>query len=65
MDCDVSANHIDSFNFLLEKGARLAACSVPPVKLRLPNNDALEFSYTDARIGYPRVADGTLSVTLI
>lgn len=53
MECDIASYHIESFNHLADEGINLAACDIPSVKLRLPNSDALEFSYVKARLEHP------------
>ena len=55
MECEISSYHIDSFNYLADTGIRLAAKDIRPVKFRLPNGDAVEFSYLDAQLGYPEL----------
>ncbi|MFH4973590.1 hypothetical protein AB6A40_000299 [Gnathostoma spinigerum] len=53
MECDVASYHVESFNFLVDHGLRLAALDVPPEKFRLANGDAVELKYTSASLGYP------------
>lgn len=53
MDCDIASYHVESFNYLADEGANLAALDVPPEKFRLPNGEAVELRYTYAQLGYP------------
>nr|CAD2181756.1 unnamed protein product [Meloidogyne enterolobii] len=55
MDCDISGYHVESFNFLADEGFQAIAEDIPPVKLKLPNGDAVEFWYTNARLGKPHL----------
>lgn len=53
MDCDISGYHVESYNFLIDEGFQAAAEDIPSAKLRLPNGEAVEFWYTNARLGRP------------
>uniref|UniRef100_A0A914CW68 DNA-directed RNA polymerase n=1 Tax=Acrobeloides nanus TaxID=290746 RepID=A0A914CW68_9BILA len=53
MDCDIASYHVESYNYLIEEGLRLAAHDVPKEKFRLPNGDAIEFGYVGVNLGYP------------
>ncbi|KAK6107321.1 RNA polymerase Rpb2 domain 6 family protein [Brugia pahangi] len=55
MDCDVASYHVESFDYLAEKGIHLAALDVPAEKFRLPTGEAVELRYTSAQLGYPMV----------
>uniref|UniRef100_A0A914LL34 DNA-directed RNA polymerase n=1 Tax=Meloidogyne incognita TaxID=6306 RepID=A0A914LL34_MELIC len=55
MDCDISGYHVESYNFLADEGFQAIAEDIPPVKLKLPNGDAVEFWYTNARLGKPHL----------
>uniref|UniRef100_A0A915PND6 DNA-directed RNA polymerase subunit beta n=1 Tax=Setaria digitata TaxID=48799 RepID=A0A915PND6_9BILA len=55
MDCDVASYHVESFDYLAEKGIHLAALDVPAEKFRLPSGEAVEISYISAQLGYPAV----------
>ncbi|CAJ0944309.1 unnamed protein product, partial [Mesorhabditis belari] len=57
MECDIVAPHVDSFNYLIEPGVRLAALDVAPEKFRLPSGEAIELRYTHAELGYPTLPD--------
>ena len=50
MDCDIASYHVDSFNYIIDEGAHLAAIDVPKEKFRLPNGDAVELGYTGAQL---------------
>lgn len=53
MDCDIASYHVESFNYLIDEGLRLACLDVPKEKFKLPNGDAIELSYVGANVGYP------------
>lgn len=59
MDCDIVSYHTESYNFLVDEGLQLAAEDVPSVKIRLPNGNAVEFSYTNARMGFPSLENSS------
>lgn len=53
--CDISSYHVESFNYLAQKGIKLAALDVPAEKFRMENGDAVELKYTGAELGYPAI----------
>ena len=55
MECDIASYHIESFNFLIDPGIRLAALDVPPIKFRFENGDNVEISYTSAILDKPNL----------
>lgn len=52
MDCDIVSYHIDSFNYLVEKGIQAAVCDIAPVKFKL-ENELIELKYETATFGRP------------
>lgn len=53
MDCLISSYHVESFDYLIDEGLRLAANDVPKEKFKLHNGDAIEFSYVGVNLGFP------------
>ncbi|KAL3123172.1 hypothetical protein niasHT_010342 [Heterodera trifolii] len=53
MDCDIAGYHVESFNFFIDESLQIASIDVPAAKIRLPNGDAVEFSYSNAKLGNP------------
>lgn len=58
MECEIASYHVDSFNYLIEPGVRLAALDVPPVKFRLQNGENVEMYYTNGVLNKPMIKVG-------
>ena len=66
MECDIASYHVESFNFLIDPGIRLAALDVPAIKFRFENGDNVEMQYTGATLDKPslKVRDCALYLNL-
>lgn len=50
---------------MVDEGFQAIAEDIPPVKLKLPNGDAVEFWYTSARLGKPHLDNSKIVLYFI
>lgn len=62
MDCEIASYHVESYNYMADEGIPLAAQDVPKIKMKLPSGDAVEFAYSNARLDYPMLSDGSKKI---
>ncbi|XP_011500009.1 PREDICTED: DNA-directed RNA polymerase I subunit RPA2 [Ceratosolen solmsi marchali] len=58
----LGAPHVDSFNYMLEKGLSEVVKNLLPVHLTLASGDKVEIAFEDVTINYPTVPSGTIGV---
>ena len=56
---DLSAPHVQSFNFMLGEGLVLAVADLPRREVRVSSGDTLRFWLEDAKVHAPSVAEGS------
>ncbi|XP_077978209.1 DNA-directed RNA polymerase I subunit RPA2-like [Glandiceps talaboti] len=57
---DLTKPHIESFNFMLTEGLKLAVIDIPPVEFSLQTGQKVSLSLVDASIGVPTIAQGNV-----
>lgn len=61
MDCDIAGYHVGSFDYMCDEGLRKAIRDVPTEKFRLKSGDAVEFCYSDIKLGKPTMESCSVS----
>lgn len=56
MDCDVAGYHVGSFDYMSDEGLSKLVRDIPTEKFRLSSNTAVEFSYSNLKLGNPTLA---------
>ncbi|XP_070550165.1 DNA-directed RNA polymerase I subunit RPA2-like [Ptychodera flava] len=57
--------HIESFNYMLKEGLKLAIQDIPPVEFSLQSGQRVSLSFTDVSVGVPAVAQGNLHASTL